>query len=180
VVQKRLSFFSREELEKPQGRLQEDLGIFVFQVCSRQEVRADHLQTVTSGFVAAQHQGCRFDRLLNDRQLGSGAVWRPQALCLAIVLFAASLGQCLPPTLTPIPSSDPLCSACFLKSDAFSTPALSNASTIREKSFSRSFPTAALQEDAERSPDIGSDPVLQRRLTEELRKAEDGFLEAMK
>jgi hypothetical protein len=38
---------------------------------------------------------------------------------------------------------------------------------------------AALQEDAERSPDLGADPALQRRLTEELRKAEDGFLETM-
>ena len=39
---------------------------------------------------------------------------------------------------------------------------------------------AALQENAERSPDVGADLALQRRLTEELRKAEDGFLEAMK
>jgi hypothetical protein len=33
---------------------------------------------------------------------------------------------------------------------------------------------------AERSPDVVADLALQRRLTEELRKAEDGFLEAMK
>jgi hypothetical protein len=35
-----------------------------------------------------------------------------------------------------------------------------------------------LQEYAERSPH--ADPALQRRLIEELRKAEDGFLETMK
>jgi hypothetical protein len=39
---------------------------------------------------------------------------------------------------------------------------------------------AALREYIERSPDIDADPVLHRRLAEELRKAEDEFLDTMK
>jgi len=38
----------------------------------------------------------------------------------------------------------------------------------------------ALQDNAEKSLEVGADPTLQRKLTEDLRKAEAGFLEAMK
>src|ERR1039458_9566159 len=39
------------------------------QVRSSQEVGADHLQAVTARFVRAQHQSCRLDCLLDDRDL---------------------------------------------------------------------------------------------------------------
>jgi hypothetical protein len=64
-----LPLFTGQKPEKPQGRLQKDLGIFILQIRSRQEVRADHLQAEPSGLIAAQHESRRFDRLLNDRQL---------------------------------------------------------------------------------------------------------------
>jgi len=39
---------------------------------------------------------------------------------------------------------------------------------------------AALQAYVDRSPDIDADPALHRRLSEELREANDAFLETMK
>jgi hypothetical protein len=38
-------------------------------VRASQEVGGDHLETVTAGFVRAQHPGCGFDCLLDDRDL---------------------------------------------------------------------------------------------------------------
>ena len=69
VVQKRSLLFAREELEETQSRMQENIGIFILQIRSRQEVCADHLQSVATGLVAAQHQSRRFDRLLNNGHL---------------------------------------------------------------------------------------------------------------
>jgi hypothetical protein len=69
VVQKCLFIFAGEELEEPQCRLQENVGIFILQVGSRQKIRTNHLQTVAARFVAAQHQSCPFDRLLDNRDL---------------------------------------------------------------------------------------------------------------
>jgi len=37
-------------------------------VRAREEVGADHFQAVAARFVRAQHQGCRLDRLLDDRE----------------------------------------------------------------------------------------------------------------
>jgi hypothetical protein len=45
-VQERLPLFPRQEFEEPRHRLQEHRWVFVVQVRSRQEVRADHLETV--------------------------------------------------------------------------------------------------------------------------------------
>ncbi len=56
-------------LKNRRRRLQENIGIFILQIRSRQEVCTDHFQAIAPGFVAAQHQSCRFDRLLNDRDL---------------------------------------------------------------------------------------------------------------
>ena len=39
------------------------------QIGPGQKVRTDHFQTVASRSVASQHQSCRFDRPLNDREL---------------------------------------------------------------------------------------------------------------
>ena len=69
VVQKRPLLFAGEELEEPQSRLQENIGIFILQIRSCQKVCADHLQAVAAGLVAAQHQSRRLDRLLHDRNL---------------------------------------------------------------------------------------------------------------
>jgi hypothetical protein len=44
-------------------------GVAIVQVRASQEVGGDHLQTVTAGFVRAQHPGCGFDCLLDDRDL---------------------------------------------------------------------------------------------------------------
>ena len=45
------------------------LRISVVQVGPRQKVRTDHFQTVASGSVTSQHQGCRFDRSFNNWRL---------------------------------------------------------------------------------------------------------------
>jgi hypothetical protein len=62
-----LLLFSRQELERARDRVQKQVGIV--QVGSREEIRADHLQTITPRFVSSQHESCGLDRLLNHRDL---------------------------------------------------------------------------------------------------------------
>lgn len=64
-----LLLLSGQEREEPRHRKQQGLRISVVQVGARQKVRADHLQAVTSGSVASQHQGRGLDRSFNDRYL---------------------------------------------------------------------------------------------------------------
>lgn len=42
VIEKRLSFFSRQELEETQDRLQQDLRIAVFKVGTRHKISTNH------------------------------------------------------------------------------------------------------------------------------------------
>ena len=46
------------------------VGSSLSEIRSCQEVRADHLQTVAPRLVRSQHQSCRLNRLLDDRNLG--------------------------------------------------------------------------------------------------------------
>jgi len=62
-----LLLFSRKEFERACDRVQKQVGIV--QVGPRQEIRADHLQTITTGFVAPEHQSRSLDCLLNHRDL---------------------------------------------------------------------------------------------------------------
>ena len=61
--------FTGQEFEELGYGVQQYLRIAVVQVCSCQEIRTDHLQTVAAGFVSSQHQGRRVDRLLDHRNL---------------------------------------------------------------------------------------------------------------
>ena len=61
--------FTGQEFEELGYGVQQYLRIAVVQVCARQEIRTDHLQTVAAGFVSSQHQGRRVDRLLDHRNL---------------------------------------------------------------------------------------------------------------
>jgi len=69
LLDKRLPLFAGQELEKPCDRGQKHIGLSAIEVGSRQEIRADHLQTIAAGFVRTQHQGCRLNGLLNHRDL---------------------------------------------------------------------------------------------------------------
>src|SRR5712692_7507678 len=68
-LDKRLPLFTAQELKEPGDRVQEHVRISAVQVCARQEVRADHLQAVTPGFISSKHESRRFQRLLHDRNL---------------------------------------------------------------------------------------------------------------
>ena len=69
LLDERLTLFAGQELKQPGDRGQEHVGLSAVEVGSRQEIRADHLQTIAAGFVRTQHQGCRLNRLLNHRNL---------------------------------------------------------------------------------------------------------------
>jgi len=64
-----LLLFAGQELVVAGDRVEQDLRVAIVQVRARQEVGADHLQAVTSGFDRAQHPRRRFDRLLEHRDL---------------------------------------------------------------------------------------------------------------
>src|SRR5579864_4448587 len=49
--------------------MQKHVGLSVVEIRACEEVCADHLETVAAGFVAAQHHGSCFDRLVNNGDL---------------------------------------------------------------------------------------------------------------
>ena len=67
--QESLFLLSCQKREKPNHGLQQHVGVSAFETCSGQEIRTDHLQTVASRFVGAQHLGCNLDSLLDDGNL---------------------------------------------------------------------------------------------------------------
>jgi hypothetical protein len=60
---------SGKELEKLLDRLQQYFRIYVLEVCSREEICANHLQAIPPGLVRAQHQGGCLKCLLDHRNL---------------------------------------------------------------------------------------------------------------
>src|SRR5579864_3937674 len=45
------------------------LAVVVLEICSRQKIGANHFQAIPARLVSSQHQGGRFQDLLNNRQL---------------------------------------------------------------------------------------------------------------
>src|SRR2546426_1056087 len=64
-----LPLFFVQQLESAGKCAEEYVGISAVQICSRQEVRADHFQAVAARAVASQHQSRRLQCLLDDRDL---------------------------------------------------------------------------------------------------------------
>ena len=69
VFEERLLLFAGQEFVVAGDRVEQDLRVAVVQMRSRQEIRADHLQTIAAGFVCAEHQSRRSDCLLNNGDL---------------------------------------------------------------------------------------------------------------
>ena len=59
--------FSGQEFVIAGDRVEQDVWVAVVQASKK--VGTDHFQAVAARFVRAQHQGCRLDRLLDDRDL---------------------------------------------------------------------------------------------------------------
>lgn len=64
----------RLEPGKPHHRQQQDPGVSALQMRSRQEVGANHLQTVSRAICTCPASGLRLERLLDDRSLAQFAV----------------------------------------------------------------------------------------------------------
>jgi hypothetical protein len=60
-----LSLSSWQHLYKSANGQNQSVWIAFLQIGSSQEIRADHLETITAGFVGTQHQAGRFESLLD-------------------------------------------------------------------------------------------------------------------
>jgi hypothetical protein len=64
-----LLLFSGQELEATRDRVQKQVRTSIVQIRPSQEIRADHLQAITTGFIAPKHESRGLERLLDDRDL---------------------------------------------------------------------------------------------------------------
>ena len=69
LCEKSALVFAWQEPVVTRDRVEQNLRGAILQVRASQEVGGDHLETVTAGFVRAQHPGCGLDCLLDDRDL---------------------------------------------------------------------------------------------------------------
>jgi hypothetical protein len=64
-----VSLSSWQHLYEPANGQNQSVWIAFLQIGSSQEIRANHLETVTPGLVGTQHQAGRFESLLDHSQL---------------------------------------------------------------------------------------------------------------
>ncbi len=64
-----LLLFAGQEFVAAGDGAKQNFRVTVIQVRSRQEVGADHFQTVPARFIRAEHQSCSIHRLLDHRNL---------------------------------------------------------------------------------------------------------------
>src|SRR5271167_3747512 len=69
LVEEFLPLRSRQKPEEAEHGQQQNLGASTFQMRPRQEIRADHLQTIPPRLVRSEHESRRIDRLFDHRRL---------------------------------------------------------------------------------------------------------------